>query len=316
LPPSLEALMVDDSAGDPISGLKWTHKSLRKIQQGLDDEGFAVSLPTISRLLRERDYSLRVNHKRVAGKQCPERDQQFAYIIRWRKAYLRRQWPLISVDSKKRELVGNFKNAGTEWRQDRREVNMYDFASLAQGKAIPYGIYDIGRDQGYVSVGTSHNTAEFAVASIRAWWLNVGQKAYLAQRHLLIEADCGGANGNRCRLWKVGLQELADEFGLIITVTHYPTGASKWNPIEHRMFNLISGNWAGKPLDSYETILNHIRTTTSTTGFRCQAQLDTTEYELNKKVSNKDFDALRLRPHKRFPQWNYTIYPRILDYVK
>jgi hypothetical protein len=308
--------MVDDSAGDPISGLKWTHKSLRKIQQALDDEGFAVSLPTISRLLRERDYSLRVNHKRVASKQCPERDQQFAYIIRWRKAYLRRQWPLISVDSKKRELVGNFKNAGTEWRQDRREVNMYDFASLAQGKAIPYGIYDIGGNQGYVSVGTSHNTAEFAVASIRAWWLNVGQKAYLGQRHLLIEADCGGANGNRCRLWKVGLQELADEFGLIITVTHYPTGASKWNPIEHRMFNLISGNWAGKPLDSYETILNHIRTTTSTTGFRCQGQLDTTEYELNKKVSNKDFDALRLRPHKRFPQWNYTIYPRSLDYVK
>ncbi len=302
--------MVDESAGDPISGLKWTHKSLRKIQQALADEGFTISLPTISRLLRERDYSLRVNHKRIAGKQSPERDQQFSYIVRWRKAYLRRQWPLISVDSKKRELVGNFKNAGTAWRQARCEVNMYDFPNLAQGKAIPYGIYDIGRNQGYVSVGTSYNTAEFAVASIRAWWLNVGRQAYPGQRHLLIEADCGGANGNRCRLWKVGLQDLADEFRLIITVTHYPTGASKWNPIEHRMFNLISGNWAGKPLDSYETILNHIRTTTSTTGFRCQAQLDTTDYELHKKVSNKAFEALRLRSHKRFPQWNYTIYPR------
>lgn len=302
--------MVDESAGDPITGLKWSHKSLRKIQQALADEGFTISLPTISRLLRERDYSLRVNHKRVAGKQSPNREQQFSYIVRWRKAYLRRQWPLISVDSKKRELVGNFKNAGTAWRQERCEVNMYDFPNLAQGKAIPYGIYDIGRNQGYVSVGTSYNTAEFAVASIRAWWLNVGRQVYPDQSHLLIEADCGGANGNRCRLWKVGLQDLADEFGLIITVTHYPTGASKWNPIEHRMFNLISANWAGKPLDSYETILNHIRTTTSTTGFRCQAQLDTTDYELHKKVSNKAFEALHLRSHKRFPQWNYTIYPR------
>lgn len=308
--------MVDESAGDPISGLKWSHKSLRKIQQALDEVGFGISPPTISRLLRDRDYSLRVNHKRMAGKQSPDRDQQFAYIVRWRKAYLRRGWPLISVDSKKRELVGNFKNPGTEWRQDSRAVNMYDFPDLAHGKAIPYGIYDLGRNQGYVSVGTSHNTAEFAVASIRAWWQKVGRKAYPGQKHLLIEADCGGANGNRCRLWKMGLQALADEFGLIITVTHYPTGASKWNPIEHRMFNLISANWAGQPLDSYETILNHIRTTTSTTGFRCQAQLDTTAYELHKKASNRDFATLHLRAHKRFPQWNYTIYPRTFDYVK
>ena len=308
--------MEDECAGDPISGLKWTNKSLRKIQQALDEEGFAISPPTISRLLGKRNYSMRVNHKRVASKQSPERDQQFAYIIRWRKAYLRRQWPLISVDSKKRELIGNFKNAGTEWRQDRREVNMYDFPNLAKGKAIPYGIYDIGCNHGFVSVGTSHNTAQFAIASIRAWWLDVGRQVYPGQRHLLIEADGGGANGNRCRLWKVGLQQLADEFGLIITVTHYPPGSSKWNPIEHRMFNLISGNWAGKPLASYETILNHIRTTTSTTGFCCQAQLDTTEYKLKQKVSNKEFDGLRLRSHKRFPQWNYTIYPRTPDYVK
>ena len=187
---------------------------------------------------------------------------------------------------------------------------MYDFPSLAQGKAIPYGIYDIGHNQGFVSVGTSYNTPEFAVAAIRTWWLTIGKLLYLDHKHLLIQADGGGSNSYRSRVWKVGLQHLADEFGLIITVTHYPTGASKWNPIEHRMFNLISANWAGEPLDSYETILNHIRTTTSTTGFCCQAQLDTTQYELKKKVSNKDFDGLHIRTHKRFPKWNYTIYPR------
>ncbi len=307
---ALDEVMVEDTAGDPISGLKWTHKSLRKIQTTLDKEGYPLSPPTISRLLQEHDYSLQVNHKRVAGKQYPERDEQFCYIVRWRRMYLRCGGPVISVDAKKKELVGNFKNSGRTWRQERREVNLYDFPSLAQGKAIPYGIYDIGQNHGFVSAGTSHNTPEFAVAAIRSWWLTIGQSVYPNQKHLLIEADSGGPNSNRSRVWKMGLQQLADEFGLIITVTHYPTGASKWNPIEHRMFNLISANWAGEPLDSYETILNYIRTTTSTTGFRCQAQLDATEYELKKKVSNRDFDALRIRPHKRFPQWNYTIYPR------
>lgn len=302
--------MVEETAGDPISGLKWTHKSLRKIQTALDKEGSPLSPPTISRLLQEDDYSLQVNHKRVAGKQSPGRDEQFRYIVRWRQAYVRRGWPVISVDAKKRELIGNFKNPGRAWRQERREVKMYDFPSLAQGIAIPYGIYDIGQNQGFVSVGISHNTPEFAVAAIGIWWLMIGQLTYPGQKHLLIEADSGGSNGNRSRVWKMGLQQLADKFGLIITVTHYPTGASKWNPIEHRMFNLISANWAGVPLDSYETILNHIRTTTSTTGFCSQAQLDTTEYELKQKVSDKDFAGLCVRPHKHFPQWNYTIYPR------
>ena len=306
---TLDEVMVDDTAGDPISGLKWTHKSLRKIQTALYKKGYSLSLPTISRLLQERDYSLQVNHKRIAGKQSPGRDQQFGYIVRWRQAYVRRGWPVISVDGKKRELIGNFKNAGRAWRKEQRQVNIYDFPSLAQGIAIPYGIYDIGQNQGFVSVGISHNTPEFAIAAIRAWWLTLGHLVYPDQEHLLIEADCGGSNGNRSRVWKAGLQHLADEFGLIITVTHYPTGASKWNPIEHRMFNLISANWAGEPLHTYETILNHIRTTTSTTGFCCQAQLDTIDYKLNQKVSNQDFGALYLRPHKRFPKWNYTIYP-------
>jgi hypothetical protein len=306
----LDEVIVEDTAGDPISGLKWTHKSLRKIQTALAKESYSISPPTLSRLLQERDYSLQVNHKRIAGKQFPGRDKQLCYIVRWRQVYLRRGWPVISIDAKKSEWIGNFKNPGRAWRQAKREVNMYDFPSLAQGKAIPYGIYDIGHNQGFVAVGTSHNTPEFAVAALRTWWLTIGKRLYPGQKHWLIEADCGSSNGNRSRVWKVGLQQLADEFGLIITVTHYPTGASKWNPIEHRMFNLISANWAGEPLISYETVLNHIRTTTSTTGFCCQAQLDTTEYELNKKVSDQDFDDLRVRPHKHFPQWNYTIYPR------
>jgi Rhodopirellula transposase DDE domain len=304
----LEALMVEETAGDPISGLKWTHKSLRKIQKVLAGE-YCISLPTISRLLQRQDYSLRVNHKRLAGKQSPYRDQQFRYIGRWRQAYLRRQWPIISIDTKKSELIGNFKQAGVEWRQQRRDVNMYDFLNSAEGKAIPYGIYDVGHHQGYVLVGTSHDTAEFAVAAIRAWWLKLGRRLYPGETHLLIQADGGGSNGNRRRLWKVGLQRLADEFGLIITVTHYPTGASKWNLIEHRMFNLISANWAGRPLDSYETVLNFIRTTTSTTGFSCQADLDTTIYETGITVSAEELAQVRLRPHQRFPNWNYTIYP-------
>ena len=303
--------MVEDTAGDPISGLKWTHKSLRKIQRALAKEGYAISPPTISRLLQADDYSLQVNHKRVAGKQSPDRDKQFGYLVRWRQMYLRCGWPVISVDAKKRELIGHFKNPGRAWRQEEQAVNMYDFPSLAQGKAIPYGIYDIGHNQGFVSVGTAHNTPQFAVAAIRAWWLTIGTPLYPDQKPILIQADSGGSNDHRSRVWKAGLQHLADEFGLIITVTHYPTGASKWNPIEHRMFNLISANWAGQPLESYETLLNHIRSTTSTTGFCCQAQLDTTEYELHQKVSNKDFKALWLRLHKRFPQWNYTIYPRV-----
>lgn len=307
----LDEVMEEETAGDPISGLKWTHKSLRKIQTALNKAGYGISPPTISRLLQQSDYSLQVNHKRIAGKQFPGRDKQFRYIVRWRQAYLRRKWPVISVDAKKREQIGNFKNSGRAWRKERRMVNMYDFPSLAQGKAIPYGIYDIGHNQGFVSVGTSYNTPEFAVAAIRTWWLTMGKRLYPGHKHLLIQADAGGPNGYRSRVWKVGLQHLADEFGLIITVTHYPTGASKWNPIEHRMFNLISANWAGQPLDSYKMMLNHIRTTTSTTGFCCQAQLDTTEYELNKKVSNKYFDRLCLRSHKRFPKLNYTIYPRI-----
>jgi len=306
---ALDHLMKDATAGDPISGLLWTHKSLRQIRRALRREGYTLSLTTISRLLRQRSYSLRVNRKRVAGKQVAGRDQQFQYIEQRRKAFLRRNKPVISVDTKKKELIGNFKNAGREWNREGRDVNMYDFASQAEGRAIPYGIYDVGRNQGYVVVGISHDTPEFAVTSIRAWWVAVGQKQYPGETHLLIEADGGGSNGNQCLVWKARLQDLADEFGLRITVTHYPTGTSKWNPIEHRMFNLISGNWAGQPLESYERMLKHIRTTRSATGFRCKARLDKTIYQTGIKISLEEAARIRLRPHKLFPQWNYTIYP-------
>jgi hypothetical protein len=215
------------------------------------------------------------------------------------------------VDTKKKELIGNFRNSGRAWRRKPRDVNMYDFPALALGHAIPYGVYDVGRNRGYVSVGLSHDTPEFAVASIRAWWVAVGSKAYGGHTHLLITADCGGSNGHRSLRWKTGLQQFADASGLSLTVAHYPTGASKWNPIEHRMFSLISANWAGHPLESYETLLNHIRTTRSSSGFRCQAHLDTRSYATRLRVPPEEVARLRVRPHKLFPHWNYTIFPHV-----
>ena len=303
--------MHDETAGDPMSSLKWTHKSLRQLQAALATQGVTISRPTISRLLGEQDYSLQANRKRLSGKQYPERDQQFAYLVRWRKAYLQRGWPVISIDAKKTELIGNFKNAGRAWRQERCDVNTYDFLSLALGKAIPYGIYDIGRNCGFVSVGIAHDTSEFAVAALRAWWLSVSTTVYAQQRHLLIEADSGGSNGRCRRLWKVGLQAFANEFNLTITVTHFPTGASKWNPIEHRMFSLIRANWAGAPLVDYDTLLNFITKTTSSTGFVCQAQLDKTQYKTRIQISDQQMAQLSFRYHKRLSFWNYTVFPQL-----
>lgn len=303
--------MQDETAGDPMSSLKWTHKSLRQLQKALAAQGITISLPTISRLLSEQDYSLQANRKRLSGKQYPERDQQFAYLVRWRKAYLQRGWPVISIDAKKTELIGNFKNAGRAWRQVPCDVNTYDFLNLALGKAIPYGIYDIGRNCGFVSVGISHDTSEFAVAALRTWWLSVYTTVYAQQRHLLIQADSGGSNGRRRRLWKVSLQKFANEFNLTITVTHFPTGASKWNPIEHRMFSLISANWAGEPLVDYDTLLKFITQTTSSTGFFCQAQLDKTMYETRIQISEQQIAQLACRYHKRLSFWNYTVFPQL-----
>lgn len=300
--------MEDATAGDPITGLKWSHKSLRKIRKKLPRH-YRVSPTTLSRLLQKRSYSLRANCKRCEGKQVPGRNQQFEYIERCRKQFVNQKCPIISVDSKKKELVGNFKNAGRAWRRQPRDVNMYDFPNDALGKALPYGIYDVTRNEGYVVIGVSHDTPTFAVASIRRWWLARGRKIYPRQQHLLIHADGGGSNGNACWVWKVRLQSFADEFGLTITVTHYPTGASKWNRVEHRLFCLISRNWAGIPLDTFETVLKHIRTTRSSTGLRCQAQLDHHEYPTRIKATQEEMAGLRIRYHKTFPQWNYTIYP-------
>ncbi len=300
--------MEDATAGDPITGLKWSHKSLRKIRKELPRR-YRVSPTTLSRLLQKRSYSLRANRKRCEGKQVPGRNEQFEYIERCRKRFVKHKDPIISTDSKKKELVGNFKNAGRAWRRQPRDVNMYDFPSEAKGKALPYGIYDITRNEGYVVVGTSHDTPTFAVRSIRRWWLARGRKIYPHSKHLLIQADCGGSNGNKCWVWKVRLQAFADEFGLTITATHYPTGTSKWNRIEHRLFCLISGNWAGIPLDGFETVLKHIRTTRSSTGLRCRAWLDRREYPTRIKATAEEIDRLRIRYHKTFPHWNYTIYP-------
>jgi len=308
---ALDELMRDATAGDPVTGLKWTHKSLRAIGRELGQQGYTISAPSVARLLRERDYAMRVNRKKLAGKQSPGRDEQFLYIAKLRAAFLRRQRPVVSVDTKKRELIGRFRQAGQQWRGAPHEVLIYDFRSTAQGVAIPYGIYDVGRNQGFVVVGVSHDTAAFAVASIRSWWVHRGRKVYTGATELLIEADCGGSNGNRCHAWKARLQEFADEFALTLTVTHYPTGASKWNPIEHRCFNLISGNWAGQPLESYETMLKHIRATKSTSGFSCQSRLDKRAYATGVKVSPKEVAKLCLEKHKVFPHWNYTIRPRL-----
>jgi hypothetical protein len=301
--------MVDTTAGDPMSGLRWTHRSSRKIAAELRHQGYDLGATTVRRLLRQDGYALRVNRKRLASRHAPERDAQFRYLARMRRLFLRRGWPVISVDAKKRELVGPFKNAGRAWRRAPRDVNMYDFRSDASGIAIPYGIYDVGRDQGFIVVGTSHNTAAFAVAAITLWWRVVGRHRYPDTTKILIEADSGSSNGRGSRLWKVELQAFADATGLTVTVTHFPTGASKWNPVEHRLFSRVSANWAGQPLDSYEMILKHLRTTHSETGFRCGAHLDTRNYPTGIHVAQEAVASLRLYRHRIFPQWNYTIRP-------
>ena len=271
---------------------------------------FKVGRTTVARLLRLKRYALRVNRKRLSRQHDRERDRQMRYIARQRRKFQRAGLPVISVDTKKKELVGAFKNPGRTWRHQPLEVLDTDFLQDAVGKAIPYGIYDVTRNAGYVVVGTSHDTSAFAIAAIRSWWVEVGRRAYPGCAALLIEADSGGANGNRCWLWKAGLQALADELGLTITVTHYPTGTSKWNPVEHRLFSRISGNWAGQPLVTYETVLKFIRTTKTENGLECRARLDTTEYATGLKVTAEEKAQINLQRQRTLPQYNYTIRPR------
>jgi hypothetical protein len=306
---ALQDLLQDATAGDPISGLKWTHKSLRKLVRQLKRRKLPVSAPTVSRLLKQQNYALRVNRKRLSREHDPLRDLQMRYITRQRHRFERADWPVISVDCKKKELIGPFRNPGRTWRQAPQSAFETDFASQAAGKAIPYGVYDLQQNAAYIRVGSSHETAEFAVASIRAWWQQAGQAAHAHARRLLIMADGGGANFCRGWGWKAGLQHLADEFDLAITVAHYPPGASKWNPIEHGVFAHISQNWAGEMLVSYETVLKFIRTTRTKTGLRCHARLDRRDYATKLKVTKAQQAAINVTYHVR-PDWNYTIEPR------
>jgi hypothetical protein len=302
-------LLRDASAGDPITGLKWTRKTLRALERALKRKGFKVGLATIRRLLRKLRYAIRVNRKRLTREENPKRDRQMRYLVRVRWRFLRAGQPVISVDTKKRELVGNFKNAGGTWRQGAIPVLEYDYPSHADGVAIPYGIYDPAAKEGFVVIGTSHQTPEFATAAIRSWWIKVGRLRYRGQQELLIEADGGNPNGSRSWLWKFGLQQLADEFGLRITVTHFPPGASKWNPVEHRLFAQISENWSGQPLISYETVLKFIRTTKTDTDLRVRAYMDRTNYQTGLELTAEQKAHINLSPLRVLPEWNYTIKP-------
>jgi len=299
----------DAVAGDPLTGLKWTHKSTRRLSAALLRRGFRASPNTIARLLRDRSFSLRVCRKQLAEMGHQDRDRQIRYLVRLRRLYSARGWPVISVDTKKKEWIGPFKNPGRSWRRQPHAVLVHDFPEWSQGPAIPYGIYDLAHHDGLVVVGTSHDTPSFAVHAIHRWWRLVGQRRYPAASRLLIEADGGGSNDCRKWEWKVALQGLADQFGLVIVVTHFPTGASKWNPIDHRMFSLISANWSGEPLTSYEVVLKRIRATRSNTGFHCRACLDTAPYEPCHRVAPEAKANVRLQRRKFLPKWNYVIRP-------
>jgi len=308
----LEAIMGENTAGDPMSFLKWTCKSTYKIADELNLRGHKISAETVRQLLRERDYSLQANVKTKEGGSEPERDAQFRYINEQVKKFVAQGDPVISVDTKKREIVGDFKNPGRTWRKkrDAKEVNVYDFPSLGIGVAIPYGAYDINRGEGFVNVGISRDTSEFAVESIRQWWKVSGKKHYPDARELLICADGGGSNGSRRRGWKFFLQELTDQIGIPISLCHFPPGTSKWNKIEHCMFSFISMNWKGEPLVTYETIIKLISATTTKKGLKVVARLDKREYEGGVKFSDEDMAKLNIKTHMLHPKWNYSIVPR------
>lgn len=308
---ALDELLKDATAGDPVTGLKWTRKTAHTLSRELKRQGYEVGEDTVRRLLKKRRYVLRANRKRLSKKKDANRDRQMRYLVRKRKQHEKAGFPSISVDAKQRELIGNFKNPGRTYRRKPLDVLEGDYPSLADGLAIPYGIYDTAYNEGLVVVGVSHQTSKFAVSAIRRWWLRVGRRKFPAKRHLLIQADCGGANGNRLWLWKYELQKLADEFDLTITVMHLPTSASKWNLIEHRLFCHLEANWAGTPLVSYETILKSIRTTKTETGLRCRAYLDRKNYETGNRVSSEQKAFINLKPHRVLPHWNYTIIPHV-----
>ncbi len=308
----LRGLVEPQTRGDPQSPLKWTCKSLRKLSAALRDMGHRVGRTVVGELLRTLGYSLQANRKMREGSNHPDRDAQFGYINECVTAALAAGEPAISVDTKKKELVGDFKNGGREWRPKGapEEVRVHDFVIPELGRAVPYGVYDIADNVGWVSVGIDHDTAAFAVSAIRKWWKLMGRKRYPQARHLLITADAGGSNGTRLRLWKLELQKLADELGLSITVSHLPPGTSKWNRIEHRHFSFITCNWRGTPLVSYQAIVQLIAATTTMTGLKVRCKLDQNTYPAGIKVSDAEIDAINIKRHDFHGDWNYTIKPK------
>ncbi|MBA4071457.1 MAG: ISAzo13 family transposase [Gemmatimonas sp.] len=311
LPQALEALVEPLTRGDPESPLRWTCKSTRQLSRELATLGYAASSRLVGALLHEMAYSLQGNRKTLEGKQHPDRNAQFEYINARVTQEMRAAQPVISVDTKKKELVGNYANRGTQWRKqgDARPVKMHDFPDPSVPRAHPYGIYELTRNRGFVNVGTDHDTATFAVASIRAWWRKDGRRAYPNAKRLLITADAGGSNGARLRLWKWELQRLADELQLPIAVSHFPPGTSKWNKVEHRLFSFISSNWRGEPLVDYATVVNLISKTVTTTGLNVSCRLDRRRYPTGRKISAAEWATIQLRPAAFHGDWNYTIRP-------
>lgn len=309
----LLSLVADTTRGDPESLLQWSIKSTRAIADNLKAKGHQISHTTAMQILKDNDFRLQANSKTKEGRDNPDRDKQFHYINNIAKRYLSANDPVISVDTKKKELIGNYKNNGRNWlpKGEPLEVNGHDFPNKEKGKAVPYGIYDLKNNQGYVNVGINHDTSEFAVNSIKRWWTYLGKKKFLNSKRILITADSGGSNGYRLRLWKKELQELADGTGLEINVTHFPPGTSKWNKIEHRLFSFISTNWQGRPLTDYETIINLISATKTKTGLKVYAVLDKRKYKLKKKVTDEKMAAIKLEPHEFHGEWNYAIKPKI-----
>jgi hypothetical protein len=309
---ALESLIEPVTRGDPESSLRWTCKSTRRLADELTRMGHPIGRETVASLLHEAGYSLQADCKTREGSSHPDRDAQFRYIDRLVRGRLRKEQPAVSVDTKKKELVGNFKNNGREWHPQGQppNVSVHDFQDKTLGKVIPYGVYDILNDQGWVSVGIDHDTAQFATHSIHSWWARMGCHCFRRAEDLLITADGGGSNGSRCRFWKVCLQRLADELGIGLVICHFPPGTSKWNKIEHRLFSFITQNWRGRPLASRETVVNLIANTTTRSGLVVKAALDTAHYETAIKVSDAELASLKMTRHRFHGDWNYTIKPR------
>jgi hypothetical protein len=299
------------SRGDPESPLRWTSKGTRVLAAQLTEEGHPVSHQTVADVLRHLNYSLQGTRKTEEGEQHPDRDGQFRFINEEVRKALAAKRPVISVDTKKKELVGNYENAGRQWRRTKAppQVKVHDFPTPDVPRAYPYGIYDLGRNSGFVSIGTDHDTGAFAVASIRGWWRAEGRHIYPRARRLLTTADSGGSNGYRLRLWKLKLQEFADEAGITIQVCHFPPGTSKWNKVEHRLFSFISTNWRGEPLRDYETIVRLIAKTTTATGLKVTCRLDRRRYPVGRKVTDAEFATVQLYPGSFHGEWNYAIRP-------